>query len=533
MSDLDALLPIALDITASLSTEDRLRRLVEVVRAALPCDAAAILRLEDEVLVPIASFGLESDLAGRRFALSEHPRLAIVCASEEPTLFPDDSPLPDPYDGWVEGGGSLNGHVHSCLGCPLRVEGQLVGVLTVDALRPGAFAGVDPRFLTYLGALAGAALRTSDLIEALEERARRQGLVAGDVLAEMYKRRGGQLIGHSETMSQLRRNIELVAPSEFPVLVSGETGTGKELIVHALHAASRRADRPLVYVNCAALPESIAESELFGHAKGAFTGAGEARPGKFSIADGGSLFLDEVGELPLHLQPKFLRALQEGEVQRVGSDRTTRVDVRLFAATNRDLAVEVAAGRFRADLLHRLDVCRIQAPALREHPEDISDLAGHIADGLRRKLGTGPIRFGLDAQQLLLDAPWPGNVRELENQIARAALRAAGRAAHGDTVEIRGLDLEPHGNAQEPASAAGAGAQRGGPELEAGSAGAAHRPPGARSETPSLRASVDEHQRRLIGEAVERNGGNWSAAARELGLHRSNLHHLARRLGLR
>ena len=332
MSPLDSLLPIALDITASLSTEDRLRRLVSVVRRALPCDAAAILRLEGADLVPIASFGLSGDIRGRRFALADHPRLAIVCEHEAPTLFPDDSPLPDPYDGLVDGIESLHNHVHSCLGCPLRVEGELVGVLTVDALEAGVFADVDPGFLVYLSALAGAALRTSDLIEALEERARREGQVAGDVLREMYKRRGGQLMGQSETMLALRRNIDLVAPSEFPVLVTGETGTGKELVVHALHAASRRADRPLVYVNCAALPESIAESELFGHEKGClhWRHSGAEDRASSRIADGRvRLFLDEIGVMkPQHLQVKFLRVrYRRCEIQpcrRLGRDPQRR-----------------------------------------------------------------------------------------------------------------------------------------------------------------------------------------------------------------
>lgn len=515
---LDSLLPIALDITASLSTEDRLQRLIEAVRRALPCDAAAILRLEEGELVPIASHGLSDDIRGRRFRLDEHPRLSIVCNHDQPTLFPADSTLPDPYDGLMDGVESLNNQVHACLGCPLRVEGELVGVLTVDAIKAGAFDAIESSSLVYLSALAGAALRTCDLIAALEERARREGQMAGDLLREMYKDRGGQLLGQSEVMAKLRENIELVAQSDFPVLVSGETGTGKELIVHALHAASRRSQQPLVYVNCAALPESIAESELFGHVKGAFTGATEARPGKFSIADGASLFLDEVGELSQHVQPKLLRALQAGEIQRVGADHTTRVDVRVFAATNRDLEAEVKAGRFRSDLLHRLDVCRIHSPALREHREDIPDLAGHAADGLRRKLGTGPIRFTPDSQGVLMAATWPGNVRELENQIARAALTAAARVSSGDPVEIRAADFTGlSGLSQE---------SQGGPSPSTASGTSAKR-------SISLRDSVDEHQRNLISDCVQRHKGNWSAAARELGLHRSNLHHLAKRLGLR
>ena len=349
LPQLGDLLPIALDITASLTAEDRSKRLVAAVARALPCDAAVLLRLEGDELVPAAARGLSADVFGRRFPRGEHPRLDIICRGAGPTLFPADSPLPDPYDGLVDEAPHLR--VHSCLGCPLRVEGELVGVLTADALEPGVFDALDMGLLDHLAALAAAALRTSELIEALERTARHQGQVVSDLVQDARDRRGGLLIGQSETMARLRQEIELVAASEFPVLVTGETGVGKELVARTLHALSPRAERPLVYVNCAALPDSIVESELFGHEKGAFTGAESARPGKFRVADGASLFLDEIGELPPHVQPKLLRALQDGEVQPVGDDRPCRVDVRVIAATNRDLEAEVRAGRFRADLL--------------------------------------------------------------------------------------------------------------------------------------------------------------------------------------
>jgi anaerobic nitric oxide reductase transcription regulator len=510
--DTDTLLAIALDMTSSLSAADRSRRLVEAVARALPADAVVLLRLEGEHLVPSAASGLARDVLGRRFARAEHPRLDILCRAEGPTIFPADSSLPDPYDGLVDGAPQLD--VHSCLGCPLRVEGELVGVLTADALRAGAFDGVERRFLEHLAALSAAALRTSDLIDALEKHAQRTGTVARELVRDVLDRRGGLLIGITEPMERLRREIELVARSDFPVLVSGETGTGKELVVRTLHAASRRGEEPLVYLNCAALPESVVESELFGHEKGAFTGAQAARPGKFRVADGASLFLDEIGELPLHVQPKLLRVLQEGEVQPVGADRTARVDVRIFAATNRDLEAEVKAGRFRADLLHRLDVCRIRVPPLREHREDVPLLTGHFADRARRRLGTGRIAFTADAQALLTAGDWPGNVRELENATSRAILRAVGRVATGEPVIVRAEDVDPARVATATATATPTvGAPRGVP-----------RP---------LREAVLDFQRALIEQALKDGDGSWSAAARALGMHRSNLHHLARRLGMR
>ena len=510
---LDDLLPIALDMTASLTAEDRSRRLVAAVMRALPCDAVALLRLEGAFLVPVAVHGLSADVLGRRFHRGEHPRLDIICRNEEPTIFPADSSLPDPYDGLVDGSPHLD--VHACLGCPLRVEGELVGVLTADGLSPGIFDGVDKRFLVHLAALAAAALRTSDLIETLERHAKHQGLVARDLVRDVLERRGGCLIGTSDAMAHLRREVELVARSEFPVLVTGETGVGKELVVRTLHSQSPRAEKPLVYVNCAALPESIVESELFGHEKGAFTGAEGKRPGKFRVADGATIFLDEIGELPLGMQPKLLRALQEGEIQPVGADHPVHVDVRVLAATNRDLDAETRAGRFRADLLHRLDVCRIRVPALREHRQDIAQLTGHFSDHVRRRLGTGPIRFQPGAQKALVAGSYPGNVRELENVVSRAILRAFGRTTPGEPVIVQAADL---GGDVQPGEAVS-------PDPAA--------PSPALREGQSLRDAVQDFERALIRHELERARGNKAAAARALGLHRSNLHHLAKRLGIR
>ena len=320
------------------------------------------------------------------------------------------------------------------------------------------------------------------------------------------------LVGSSEAMRSVRDLVRRYAPLGDPVLVTGETGVGKELVARHIHSGSRRRDEALIHVNCAALPESIAESELFGHAEGAFTGAVRDRAGKFEIADGGSLFLDEVGELPLSLQPKLLRALQEGEIQRIGSDRHHRVDVRVIAATNRDLLAEVERGRFRADLYHRLAVYPIRVPSLRERREDIPILASHFADSTRRRLGSGPLRLDGSVRARLSAADWPGNVRELENVVSRAVLRAvAGRPPGAPiVVGLEHVDVAgPAGQASPPGPAA---------------------PP---SPGGPLREQVEEFERRLIREAVARHGGNQAAAARELGMHRANLHHLARRLGLR
>jgi anaerobic nitric oxide reductase transcription regulator len=316
-------------------------------------------------------------------------------------------------------------------------------------------------------------------------------------------------------MERLRRDIHLVASSDLTVLIFGETGVGKELVARQVHAESARSEEALIQVNCAALPETIAESELFGHVAGAFTGATRNRSGKFEIADGATLFLDEIGELPLTLQPKLLRALQQGEIQRVGDDRTHRVNVRVIAATNRNLEQEVAAGRFRADLFHRLAVYPLQVPSLRQRREDIPLLAAHFLDQVRRRLGVGPLRLSAAAREALIAGAWPGNARELENVVSRAALRASAGRARTEVIVL------------EPAQFDLPAPDRSSHESESASV------PASAAETRSLALRTKDFQRQAIEAAVEANGGNWAAAARALGMHRSNLHHLARKLGLR
>jgi anaerobic nitric oxide reductase transcription regulator len=522
MNPVDPLLSIAVDLTASLASQDRLARLLDAVRRAIPCDAAAVLELAGDDLIPLATHGLAPEVRGRRFSRREHPRLDVVVAGGAPVLFPADCSLPDPYDGLLLANPDATRDVHACLGCPL-VEGEtVIGILTADALEPGAFDDLDDRFLRMLGALAGAALHTGRLIEALEVASRHHQQVAHVLQRDAALRNGGdQIIGTSAPIKRVCEEIELVTRSDFAVLITGETGVGKELVARSVHQSSGRADRPLIYVNCAALPETIVESELFGHLRGAYTGATADRAGKFEIADKGTLFLDEIGELPLSVQPKLLRALQAGEIQRVGSDGSLRVDVRVIAATNRDLEREVEAGRFRADLFHRLNMYPIRVPPLRERRSDIPLLAGCFLDLYRRRLGLGPVRLTEPARQALVAADWPGNVRELDHHLGRAVLRASAGVTRDAPILIGPEHLQldaPEPDAKAP------------PEREP--------PAGDRALVSpvggmTLRGAVEETKRTMVLRAVEENGGNWAAAARSLGMARSNLHHLAERLGLR
>ncbi len=305
------------------------------------------------------------------------------------------------------------------------------------------------------------------------------------------------IIGRSPAMRRLMETVAMVAPSEATVLVTGESGTGKELIARAIHANSSRRNGPLITVNCAALSETLLESELFGHEKGAFSGADKRREGRFMQADKGTIFLDEIGETSAAMQAKLLRAIQEREIQRVGSDRVLHVDVRIVAATNRDLRDEVEAGRFREDLYYRLNVMTLPVPPLRGRAEDIPLLAMHFLSRFaeaNRKTAKG---FTPQAMDLLLKYGWPGNVRELENAVERAVVLMA-----GDFATEREL----------PLSVIQAYASQG-PELDQG------RPqPG-----PAAIQPLEEVEREAILAALEVTGGNKTEAARQLGITRKTL----------
>jgi formate hydrogenlyase transcriptional activator len=304
------------------------------------------------------------------------------------------------------------------------------------------------------GAIIGAVIVFRDVSQRREaEEKLRQALAEVDSLRERLERENAYLqeeirlesnhrgiIGRSSAIQKVQRQIDLVAPTDATVLVTGESGTGKELIGRAIHEASARRDRPLIRVNCAAIPRELFESEFFGHVRGAFTGALRDRIGRFELADGGTLFLDEVGEIPLELQGKLLRILQEGQFERVGEERTRTVDVRVIAATNRDLRAEVRAGRFREDLYFRLDVFPIHSAPLRERIEDVAPLALHFLRHAERKLKVSGLGLSEADVRRLAAYDWPGNVRELQNVIERAAILARnGRL----TIDLPGTAPRP------------------------------------------------------------------------------------------
>lgn len=508
---LQTIVPLVDDLARELPDGERYRRLLEAVRALLPCDAAALLRLDGATLVPLAVNGLSHDTLGRRFQVAAHPRLQALLQAPGPLRFPANSPLPDPYDGLIPG---VQLEVHDCMGCPVLLGDTPWGVLTLDALDKERFSTVDLGDLQAFASLAAATASVVQRIAGLAQKAETEHQRAESYRALAQDHPAPMLIGQSPAHQRLLADIATVGNSDLTVLVTGETGVGKELVAQALHAASPRSTRPLISLNCAALPESLVESELFGHVRGAFSGAVADRRGKFELADGGTLFLDEVGELSLAVQAKLLRVLQGGQLQRLGSDREHRVDVRVIAATNRDLAQEVRAGRYRADFYHRLSVYPLPVPPLRERGHDVLLLAGHFLELNRARLGLGSLRLDADAQAALLAHPWPGNVRELEHLIARSALKAQQSAApRARIVSLTAahlaldLDLAPQLHVQNP--------------------------PESTAAPVDLRTSVDDHQRQRIAASLQRFDGNWASVARELGLHRANLVRLARRLGLR
>ncbi|MGX2039022.1 nitric oxide reductase transcriptional regulator NorR [Methylocaldum sp. MU1018] len=504
----DSIHEAVLSLTANLSMKERIEKFLEIFAKVTGNHACILLRYQDGVLVPVATRGLSPEVMGRQFRPDQHPRLAAILQSRTPVRFEADDLRPDPYDSLLLNDIGSRLPVHACIGCSLYNENTLFGVLSADALKPGAFDGIDDHIFQTFAAIATVALRYETFIGALEKRARHRELVTSELVNEAFQR-GGQMLGESPALQELRRNIGIVARSDLTVLIMGETGVGKEVVARLIHAQSLRSDQPLVYVNCAALPESLAESELFGHVRGAFTGANTDRAGKFELAEGGTLFLDEVGELPLSIQAKLLRALQFGEIQRIGSDKSHRADVRIIAATNRKLAEEVKARRFRADLYHRLSVYPLNVPPLRERLTDVAQLAGHFLDQARTRLGLDRANLAPATIKSLMAYSWPGNVRELEHVVVRAALRASADRGRSLTLEPGDLDI--------------------GPDIQR-SADAKTGQPGG---TISLACAVDDLQRQLILKTLDECRFNWSETARRLGLDRGNLHRLARRLGLK
>jgi two-component system, NtrC family, response regulator AtoC len=373
----------------------------------------------------------------------------------------------------------------------------------VEAMKAGAFLA-KPFDHGELKAIIAKAARQSDY---------NQRNVVPEERQEGAARRYTEIIGRGRQMQELQQVIAKVADAPSTVLIQGESGTGKELVATALHETSSRRDRPFIKINCAAIPRELVEAELFGFEKGAFTGAVQSKPGRFELADGGTLFLDEIGEIPVEMQVKLLRAIQESEFERVGGVKTTRVEVRLVAATSRDLTRETAAGRFREDLYYRLNVVPIHLPPLRERREDIPLLVEHFRQKYNARLRKNVERIEDDALACLAAYAWPGNIRELENVLERTILFAEGpRIGAGDL---------PASLRKQPAEAPAAEAQ----------VAAASGPPGPLKEI--VKGQVQAIERDLIVRGLEVTGGNVTRTAKLLKISRKSLQMKMKEFGLR
>lgn len=388
----------------------------------------------------------------------------------------------------------LGGKILSMLAVPLWRGDDIIGLIQADnRASPNMFADRDVEIALLLGAQAALAIDNATLVQRLrvaEEKARGENVY--------LKRRETpikftSIIGQSAAMKAVLSQLERVIDTRATVYIDGETGTGKELIARAIHYQSQRRDKMFVAQNCAALPENLLESELFGHKRGAFTSADSDKKGLFEIADHGTLFLDEIGEMPLSLQAKLLRALQEGTIRAVGATSEKRVDVRIICATNRDLASEVEKGRFRQDLYYRLMVFPIKLPPLRERRDDIPALAGHFLKRYAQEYRVQAPGFTQDALDALSSYNWPGNIRELENEIQRVVIQADGHW-------IEATDLSPRVR-----------------KIEGTVARIAPKP-------GTLKEMMDQVERWLIAEALREHGGNKTKTAATLGITREGLH---------
>jgi len=403
----------------------------------------------------------------------------------------------------------LGAQIRSTLGIPLWKGEEILGILQVDnrasaaAGAAGVFVGADLDLLSLLATNASLAIANARLIQRLhfaEERARKENTF---LKTREEKRQGKrEIIGVSKPMEELRGKLEKVVNTRVTVLIEGETGVGKELIASAVHYKSNRADKLFVAQNCAAMPENLLESELFGHKKGSFTGATEDKRGLFELADGGTLFLDEIGEMPLSLQAKLLRALQEGEIRAVGANKPIHVNVRIVTATNRNLKKEVEEKRFREDLYYRLAVFPLRVPSLRERREDIPLLAGHFLQKYAHEIGKGVSGFSQQTMELLQAYDWPGNVRELENEVQRIVIQIEpGGFATPDLLSPRIRQVDNVVDRAAP-------------------------------KKGTLKETMDQLEKYILIESLREHGNNKTAAARTLGITREGLHKKLRAFGI-
>ena len=506
---LELLLDLTNRVVSNLNLREVLREISAHIRRVMQCDGVGIdlPSPEDGKLrvyaldFPDAPIEIEE---GYEPAADDRTSAVRVFHSGEPAILSDQEILDDGIDHFG---------IHSLAHVPLKGRSGIIGVLSLGTRRNAAFCPNDLAFLAQIAHQVAIAIENARVfgeVSDLKNKLTQEKLYLEDEIRSELKFE--EIVGRSEALRRVLEQIETVAPTDSTVLIYGETGSGKELIARAVHNLSARKASAFVKLNCAAIPTGLLESELFGHERGAFTGAIAQRVGRFELANRGTMFLDEIGEVPLELQPKLLRVLQEREFERLGSTRTIRTDARLIAATNRDLEALVAEQKFRSDLYYRLNVFPVRVPALRERPEDIPLLVRHFVQEFSRRLGKVIDAIPAETMGALARYPWPGNIRELQNVIERAVILTS-----GPVLSVRSDDLRSPNQATAP------------PTTSNG-----HGP--VAPSTQNMRAALEEAERQQILAALEKT--NWIVAGPEgaaacLGLKRSTLQSRMQKLGIR
>jgi formate hydrogenlyase transcriptional activator len=428
--------------SSEIEFRTRIQSFVDSIGSAIHCDCACIALLDPEDSQTLCEFVRQSPNRNRRVQplpiISREERLwlsRVVELAESVTFVGAESEC--------RSLAGLTGFKAQCH-LPLIAQDRGFGVLTLASFAEDAFPQAEIPFLEQVAAQITIAIenaRSRDQIAALTEQLESERVYVEDEILAGAKFE--EIVGSSESLMRTLGQVARVAPTDSTVLVTGESGTGKELIARAIHKRSRRADRPFIRVNCAAIPQSLIASELFGHERGAFTGATERRLGRFELANGGTIFLDEIGDIPADMQVVLLRVLQEREFERVGGGRTISVDVRVVAATNHDLKAAVEAGTFRLDLFYRLNVFPVRVPSLRERQDDIPLLAKYFIERYARSTGKKIQNIGRKTLDLLQAYDWPGNIRELQNVIERAVILCDGTTFTIDECSLQHETLAP------------------------------------------------------------------------------------------
>jgi formate hydrogenlyase transcriptional activator len=507
---LQLLLDVTNQVVSNLELRDLLRAISQDVRRVMQCDYAG-LSLPDAENKNLRLYAVDFP-EGKGFL--QEDLVYPMEGSPSGTAFRTMKPLTlqSPFTGWLHlpiVQMAVREGLKSFGFLPLMSRNRAIGTLVLARLRDDAFSQADIEFLSQIANQVALAVENAlafrEIRELKEQLSKEKLYLEDEIRAEMNF---AQIIGNSTSLRKSLKRVETVAPTDSTVLIYGETGTGKELIARAIHDLSPRRSKPFVKLNCAAIPTGLLESELFGHEKGAFTGAVAQRIGRFEVADGGTIFLDEIGEIPLELQTKLLRVLQEREFERLGSSRTIRTNARLIAATNRDLEAMVSEQKFRSDLFFRLDVFPVHVPALRERDGDIPLLARHFTQQFSTRMKKVIEAIPSAAMDALCRYHWPGNIRELQNVIERAVIISAGP---GLCVDVADLKFPKHSHPEERAVA-------------------------AKSEPHgTLHNVLEETERQQILQALKQS--DWvvagpNGAAARLGMNRSTLQVRIRKLGI-